>query len=222
MTQKRCLTQMKNIKPSHLKRQMTIDESLKKPIAANPIFSIKIIDIEEQVVEDVGLIKKKGKEVDKRRASKGKAQNFLVGRSNEIAPAILELLPSEVQATDAEAETKRLRVEPSTTNEVIEAFKVKHAEAELRMRPLQMEMKKEVHPYITEVSALIKRVENSDNLHKIDLLALEMTKKEKVELKSQVGKLTIEVASLKQQLSKSRESAVHKWTWLREGRGSPS
>lgn len=73
MTQKRCLTQMKNIKPSHLKRQMTIDESLKKPIAANPIFSIKIIDIEEQVVEDVGLIKKKGKEVDKRRASKGKA-----------------------------------------------------------------------------------------------------------------------------------------------------
>ncbi|CAA3032391.1 Hypothetical predicted protein, partial [Olea europaea subsp. europaea] len=45
MTQKRRLILMKNIKPPHLKRQMTIDESLKKHIAANPIFSIKIIDV---------------------------------------------------------------------------------------------------------------------------------------------------------------------------------
>lgn len=51
----------------------------------------------------------------------------------------------------------------------------------------------------------MRRIENSDNLQKIALSTLEVANKEKLELKSQVGDLIAEIASLKQQLEKAGE-----------------
>lgn len=62
-----------NKSPQLLKYQTTTDELLKKCIEVNFIFSIKIIDTEDQAEEESGLIKRKrGKEVSKGRIVKGK------------------------------------------------------------------------------------------------------------------------------------------------------
>lgn len=60
-----------------------------------------------------------------------------------------------------------VKVEFSTTDEVIEAFKVRHAEAELRLGLLSTkneDLNKEVHLCKVELNVLIKRVESSNNL----------------------------------------------------------
>lgn len=100
-THKRKLVMIKNARPpSPPKRQMTINESLKKPTKVKPISSIRTVETEVSD-EEGGLIKlKRGKEASKSGSSSGlskeNAQNFLGGRSDEIIPAILEMLPVEV------------------------------------------------------------------------------------------------------------------------------
>ncbi|CAA2985941.1 Hypothetical predicted protein, partial [Olea europaea subsp. europaea] len=98
-TQKRQLIVTKNIKLPHFsKHQTTTGESLKKSIAVDPISFIKIIDVEEQAEEESGFIKRKWKNaVAEKGASEGKAQNFMVERSDEIGSIIIEMLPIEVQ-----------------------------------------------------------------------------------------------------------------------------
>lgn len=62
---------------------------------------------------------------------------------------------------------KRLEVEASFANEIIEGFKMRLAEVESRLGLLTFEsedFKKEVHICKTKVNARTKQVENSNNL----------------------------------------------------------
>ncbi|CAA2962138.1 Hypothetical predicted protein, partial [Olea europaea subsp. europaea] len=69
----------------------------------------------------------------------------------------------------------------------------------------------EVHLCWSKVNALTKRVENSDNLQKIALTALEAANKKKTELKAKVEELTSEVADLKQWLEEIGPAAVDEY-----------
>lgn len=97
---KRKLVLTKNVGPSPPpKWQSTIDESLKKPIKVKSIFSIKIVEPKNVDKEESGLIKRqRGRQVSRCALSEGKAQNFLEGRSNEIVPKVIRMLPNKVKS----------------------------------------------------------------------------------------------------------------------------
>ncbi|CAA2989311.1 Hypothetical predicted protein [Olea europaea subsp. europaea] len=89
------LVLMKNVgPPPPSKGHSTIDKSLKKPIEAEPIFAIKILESEE------GSLNKHQKNIRLAEVAlqREKAQNFLGDRSNEIVPKVMEMLPIEVQS----------------------------------------------------------------------------------------------------------------------------
>lgn len=98
---KRRLVLTKNVgPPSPPKRQTTIDESMKKPIEAELISAIKIVEPKEVNEEDGGLIKwERNKQVSRSVPFEGKVQNFLGSRFDKIASEVLEMLPAEVQST---------------------------------------------------------------------------------------------------------------------------
>lgn len=225
--------------------------------------SLPVIDVDEGNEEEGGLVRNKpGRQTTMKGPTEFKARDFLDGRTDEIAPEVLEMLPAVAQAaarinykywtdkyasytetckfTDmlkaglamqaqsqgfifnaqmdmkrlqdrnceleertatAELEAKKLKAEASTADEVIEAFKAKWEELETKVGQLStenVELKEEVHLCKSEVNALTKRVENSDNLQKIASTALEMANQDRTTLRAQVTDLTAEVASLKQ------------------------
>ncbi|CAA2965035.1 Hypothetical predicted protein [Olea europaea subsp. europaea] len=118
------------------------------------------------------------------------------GKSDEIIPEVLEMLLTEVQmairirdkywtdkysfytethdlAADPEVEAKRLKAKACTTDEVIEALRVKQDEAESRVRLLTTEnekIKKEVHLCKVELNGVEEPVVNNYRayFHKID------------------------------------------------------
>lgn len=95
---------------------------------------------------------------------------------------------------------KWLRFKASTADEVFEALRVWHAEAESMIGVLiteNEEMKKEVRLCKAHINAITKQVENFDNLQKIVSSALEVANKEKVELKALVDELTLEIVNFK-------------------------
>lgn len=70
-----------------------------------------------------------------------------------------------------------MRAEASTVNEVIETFKLKHAETESKIGLLTIEndkMKKDVYLCKAKVNAMMKRVENFHNLLHISMKWLSM------------------------------------------------
>ncbi|CAA2968430.1 Hypothetical predicted protein [Olea europaea subsp. europaea] len=160
-----------------------IDESLKKLIEAEPISVIKIIKL-----EDEGLLKRsRSRQVSRSSTSEDKAQNLL-GRSDEITSEVLKMLLAKVQSVIKAAKA-------------FEASKLKLAEPESIVEQLtstNKDLTTEVHLCLSEMNALTKRVENSDNLQKIALKPLEAANKEKAELKAKVEELTTEAADLKQ------------------------
>ncbi|CAA2955747.1 Hypothetical predicted protein [Olea europaea subsp. europaea] len=75
------------------------DESLKKPIEAEPISALKIIEPKKVAEEEGGLLKRPRKKQPSRPSiTEGKASSFLGSRSDEIALEVLEMLPTEVQS----------------------------------------------------------------------------------------------------------------------------
>ncbi|CAA3021785.1 Hypothetical predicted protein [Olea europaea subsp. europaea] len=78
--------------PPPSKCQITIDESLKKPIEAEPIFALKIVELEEVAEEEGGLLSSCSS------ITEGKASSFLGNRSDEIPSEVSEMLPTEVQS----------------------------------------------------------------------------------------------------------------------------
>lgn len=75
---------------SSLKCQTTIDESLKRPIEAYLISSVKIVEVNESDEEERPHQKKKGQQASKSGIPERKTRNFY---------AVLEIFLIEVQAT---------------------------------------------------------------------------------------------------------------------------
>lgn len=86
------------------------------------------------------------------------------------------------KAIDAVEKVKSLKVEASTSNEVIKAFKLRYVETESRLGLLTFEnedLHMEVYLCKAKVNVLMQLVEIFDNLHKIASLALEEANEEK-------------------------------------------